>query len=253
MKRNNRNFIVLCIATVLLIFSVIPASAQSAATKRLYVATAGGFELNEAAANDALRAGADINWQNGSMGDETMLIMAIKGYKDPNMIKFLLDHGADASIRDNTGKTALEWAHQYNIGKNRNGRDILALLEAASGQSQPSAPPTRVNPVTPMGGTASGLPRGSTTIKGAPGAAEIKATTESFDWVAPIQVIGTDVRGRIPHKCWNVKLDVKITFEKQSSGERSSVRRGIEGTPLKEMFCIWRDDAGQLDFVTYQP
>jgi hypothetical protein len=272
MKQTTRNSAVLCLAIALVIVAALPARAQSAATRRLYVATSGGFELNEAAANDALRAGADINWQNGDMGDETMLIMAIKGFKEPNLVKFLLEHGADASLRDRSGKTALEWAHQYNIGKNRNGRDIVALLEAASGQSKPTATAQVSPPPASVRGTIGALPKGSTTIKGAPSAAEIKAMIEqkmtvnyehhfwgkeantvSFDWMGPIQVIGTDIRGRIPHKCWNVKLDVNITFEKPSTGERSSARRGIEGNPNREMFCIWREDGGQLDFVTYQP
>lgn len=103
------------------------AFAQSAETRRLYVAV-DGFELNEAAADDALKAGADINWQNDAMKGETMLIMAIKGFKDAKTIKYLLDNGADASIKDDSGKTALEWARQYNIGRDRNGKTILAML-----------------------------------------------------------------------------------------------------------------------------
>lgn len=264
---------ILLFALLLVLGATAATFAQSAATRRLYVATAGGFDLNEAAANDALAAGADINWQNPGMGGETMLISAIKGYKEPKLIKYLLEHGANASIKDDSGKTALEWAHQYNIGKDRNGRDILAMLDAAGGTTKPVPVPPKPAP-KPQGGagTVSGVPQGSSTIKGAPGAAEIKAMVEqkmtvnyehhfwgtqpndvSFNWLGPIQVIGTDVRGRIPHKCWNVKLDVKITMVKQSTGETSSVRRGIEGNPIREMWCIWRDDAGHLDFVTYQP
>jgi TonB family protein len=111
-----------------------------------------------------------------------------------------------------------------------------------------------------------------TTPYGAPSITEIKTMIEqkmsvnyenhfggnelnkvTFDWLGPVEVVGTDVRGRIPHKCWNVKLDLKVTFEKPSSGEIGSVTRGIQGRPIREMFCIWREDGGALDFVTYQP
>src|SRR4051812_18116524 len=105
---------------VMLLFSLalMAAMAQgqdNPATRRLYVATAGGFDLDEAAAKVALEAGADINWKNDAMGGETMLITAIKGFKEPKVIKFLLAHGADAKLKDDSGKTALVWAIQYGI------------------------------------------------------------------------------------------------------------------------------------------
>ncbi|HVE57719.1 MAG TPA: ankyrin repeat domain-containing protein, partial [Pyrinomonadaceae bacterium] len=106
-------------AILMIFFFVTGASAQTAATKRLDVAV-NGFELNEAAAKDALDAGADINWQNDAMSGETMLITAIKGFKDAKVIKFLVENGADPNIKDDSGKTALEWARQYNIGRDRN-------------------------------------------------------------------------------------------------------------------------------------
>jgi Ankyrin repeats (many copies) len=279
MMRTRSMFLVLCLSAATILFAAVSVMAQSDATRRLYVATSGGFELNEAAANNALKAGADINWQNPGMTGETMLIMAIKGFKDPSMVKFLIDHGADATIKDDKGKTALDWALQYNLGKDRNGREILAMLEAASGVKTtggntaggntaggPKNAP--VQPTKPHGPT----PQNAPTPKGAPSAAEIKEMIEekmtinyehhfwgtgsnevSFNWMGPIQVVGTDVRGSASRKCWNTKLDVKITIVKPSTGETSSVRRGIEGTPIREMFCIWRDTAGKLDFVTYQP
>ena len=261
------------ISSVLFISAMTVVAQTNSATRRLYVATGGGFDLNEAAANDALKAGADINWRNDAMGGETMLIMSIKGFKEPNIIKYLLDHGADASIKDDTGKTALDWANQYNLGKNRNGRTILAMLEAASGENGPATPTdpdightTKPTPPAPLPEPQPVSPRGAPSIAEIKGMIEEKMTINyenhfggnelnkvTFEWLGPVQVIGTDVRGRIPHKCWNVKLDLKVTFEKPSSGEIGSVTRGIQGRPIREMFCIWRQDGGALDFVTYQP
>lgn len=251
---------------------------QTDATRRLSVAVV-GFELNEAAAKDALEAGADINWKNDAMGGETMLITAIKGFKEPKVIKFLLDNGADAGIKDDSGKTALEWARQYNIGRDRNGREILAMLEAAGGKTKAA------NPNKEEADTANGKRDGgdknakSTGIKfsnakrkdGGPSETDIKQMIEKkmtanyethfwgeknkveFEWLAPIQIGGQEIKGRIPVKCWVVKLDVKITFTKPSSGETSWARRGINGDPVKEGFCVSKDVFGDWDFLTYAP
>lgn len=248
--------------------------AQSDANRRLYVAVV-GYEVNEAAAKDALKAGADINWQNDQMGGETMLIMEVKGFKDPKAVKFLLDNGADPNIKDDSGKTALEWAHQYNIGRDRSGKEILAMLEAATRQTKPA------NPNKGDAGTATADTNAkSTNIKfsaakrkdGGPSEEDVKEMIErkmtdtyeshfccneknkvEFEWLAPIQIGGQETRGRIPVKCWAVKLDVKITFTKPSSGETSWARRGINGDPVKEGFCVFKDGFGEWDFLTYAP
>jgi hypothetical protein len=57
------------------------------ANRRLSVAVV-GFEFNEAAAKEALAAGADINWKNDALNGETLLIQAIKSFKDAKVIKF---------------------------------------------------------------------------------------------------------------------------------------------------------------------
>ena len=41
----------------------------------------------------------------------------------PEMVKFLLDYGADRSIKSTDGKTAYDYAVQFN------NKDIIALLE----------------------------------------------------------------------------------------------------------------------------
>jgi hypothetical protein len=275
---------IICSAVTIALLLSISAFAQSAATRRLYVATSGGFELNEAAAKDALKAGADINWQNDAMGGETMLITALKGQKDAQTIKFLLDNGADANIKDDSGKTVLEWAHQYNIGRNRNGREILAMLEAAAGQSKNTSPEKTNNPQPETRNSVDDDKTASTTKQtaakttspkrrdGSPSADEVKTMIEKkmtsiyedhfcckeknkveFEWLAPIQIGGQETRGRIPVQCWAAKIDLKVTFTKQSSGETGRVRRGINGDPVKEGFCIFKDAFDEWDYLTYAP
>lgn len=269
-------FIILCATATVF-------AQKSDATRRLYVATT-GFELNEAAAKDALASGADINWQNDAMSGETMLITAIKGFKEAKVIKFLLDNGADAGLKDDSGKTALNWARQYNIGRDRNGREILAMLEAAARQettktdktnNTEEAPEKKPNNTdkTPIKTTNKTAPTEKQTRRGgAPTADEIKAMIErkmttnyedhfccneknkvEFEWFAPVQIGAQETRGRIPTKCWAVKLDVKVKFTKPSSGEQSWAQRGVNGNPLKEMFCVFKDGFGEWDFLTYQP
>ena len=74
-----------------------------------------------------------------------------------------------------------------------------------------------------------------------------------FEWLAPIQIGGQITRGSIPGSCWEARIDVKVTFTKQSSGETGSVRRGINGNPVKEGFCIWTNAYDQWDYLTYAP
>lgn len=263
----------------ILIITVVTVSvfAQDAATKRLDVAV-NGFELNEAAAKDALEAGADINWQNPAMNGETMLIMAIKGFKEPKVVKFLLENGADPNIKDDSGKTALQWARQYGIGRDRNGREILKMLEDAVNKktdqntdvekTPTTKTPTKTNTKTTPTKTAPTTKR----TGGAPTADEIKAmleekftsiyedhfggtekSTVEFEWLAPIVFGAQIVKGEVPVKCWAAKIDVKVTFTKPSTGETSWARRGINGNPIKEGFCIYRDAFDEWTYLTYAP
>src|SRR3954468_12538824 len=107
MKHTGRTLFFVLFSLTLTIVASSTAMAQSDPNRRLLVACCNGYDLNEAAALDAIKGGADINWQNPAMSGETMLINAIKAFQEPKVVKFLLDHGADASIKDDTGKTAL--------------------------------------------------------------------------------------------------------------------------------------------------
>jgi hypothetical protein len=111
-----------------------------------------------------------------------------------------------------------------------------------------------------------------TTQSGAPTTAEVKEMIErkmtekyetfyccneknkvEFDWAAPIQLGGQETRGRIPVSCRAARIDVKITFTKLSTGETRSVRRGINGDPVKEEFCVYKDAYDEWTYLTYAP
>jgi hypothetical protein len=254
---------------------VTPVVAQSDATRKLYTQVV-GYELNEAAAKDALAAGGDINWKNDAMSGETMLITAIKGFKDAKVIKFLLEHGADRNIKDESGKTALDWARQYNIGRNQNGRDILALLEGAAKEEKPNAgADTRPNNnPTPTNTTAATTPTAKPPRRtsGPPTVADVKWTMEqsfggiyeshfygvknkvTFEWAGPITVGALQAVRAAPKPCYPVKLKVTVTAEDPRDGNRSTVTRGLESTAgnyKEEIFCFYRDGFGEWAYGTY--
>ena len=240
-----------------------------------------GYELNEAAAKDALGRGADVNWRNNAMGDETMLIMEVKGQQKLEAIKFLLNNGADPNIKDESGRTALSWARQ-RLPNNRVGREILALLEAASGQAATGTKPAGTTPDDrpaatnkPAAGTRAPADRTPRRSGGAPTAEEIKETLEksftaayqnhffgvknivTFEWIGPITIGAQIVNGRIPKRCYPAKLNVKVTAEDPRDGNRSTVARGTEanigGFNKTEIFCFSRDGFGEWEYSTYEP
>jgi ankyrin repeat protein len=65
------------------------------------------------------RPGVDVNWQNEADGNKTLLIQAIASNASDeddkrDIVKMLLDKGADIEVRDTSGKRALD----YSISKN---------------------------------------------------------------------------------------------------------------------------------------
>ena len=63
---------------------------------------------------DLADAGADVNAKN-SDGTTVLMILAAKGQGDE--VRDALKAGADASLRDNNGRTALDYLHLANCGK----------------------------------------------------------------------------------------------------------------------------------------
>lgn len=274
---SNSLFIIFA-AALLLFCGNVSTFAQSDSTRRLLVAVV-GYEVNEAAAKDALKAGADINWQNDAMGGETMLITEIKGFKDPKAVKFLLDNGADPNIKDDSGKTALEWARQYNIGRDRAGREIIAMLEAASGQKTNPAKTentTADNKTKTTNKPDPNKPTNTVANKkrtgGAPSDEEIKATMEksfgnryeswfygvknkvSFEWVGGVRVGTIQTIKAAPKPCYPVELQVSVTAEDPRDGNRMTVVRGTNSTTgsyKEEIFCFYKDGFGEWDYGTY--
>ena len=85
-----------------------------------------------------LEKGANINYTHPTKSYNTALNYAILK-ASPSLVKFLLDHGADPSVRDRMGgheKTALERAHQYISRKMTSNprtqeklKEIIGILE----------------------------------------------------------------------------------------------------------------------------
>lgn len=250
--------------------------AQEDLNRRLNVAV-NGFELDEAAAKKALANGADINQKNEAMGDETLLITAIKGFKEAKVIKFLLDNGANPNIRDHSGKTALDWAEQYRIGKDNNGREILKLLGSRSDKTA-TAQNGSTKPLPKQTGTPANRPTTvavqNKTVTGGPSINQIRQTLEknlttayenhfygvknrvTFEWIGGIMVGQPERRLRLAQLCYPVKLNVKVTATDPRDGNTSTVFRGTEaeiaGYRKTEIFCFFKNGFGEWEYGTYE-
>jgi|GEM_PF-2584640 len=252
----------------------------SSLDRRLFVAVS-GYELNEAEAKNLLAKGANINAVNGAMGGETFLINDIKSFKEPKFIKFLLDNGADPNIKDESGKTALDWALQYNMGRNRDGKEIIKLLQTAM-KMAPTANETNNNNQVAVTKTTPANNQRQTTTKikvptsktGPPSAAEVKQTIEksftgiyqshffgiknivTFQWSGGITVGKIQTVNSAPEACYPVKLKVRVTAQDPRDGNTSVSDRGqdakIGGFLKNEIFCFYRDGFGEWTYGIYE-
>ena len=84
---------------------------------------------DEGTVSSLLAKGADVNETTG--GGQTALILAVI-FGHTNLVKLLVNAGADSQLRDNLGLNAIEWA------KRRGSREALEIL---TGTPQSSAPP----------------------------------------------------------------------------------------------------------------
>lgn len=86
---------------------------------------------------EALDAGADINERPGY--EKASPLMAACGAGDPEIISLLLERGADGSLRDNEGHTALFYVfnvenleillgHKFSVNE-KNGKNTTILME----------------------------------------------------------------------------------------------------------------------------
>jgi hypothetical protein len=120
--------------------TALPAHADFSHIDRQLFNVTTDYQFDAEKANYYLSAGADINALNEQMDDQTMLILAIKSFAKPEVVQWLLAHGADPSIRDAKGKTALDWAMQYGIDRHPEGHRVVAALRGAMGQAVGAAP-----------------------------------------------------------------------------------------------------------------
>ncbi len=111
---------------------------MSAVDRRLYVAVV-GYELNEAAAEDALESGANINLRDPAQRNDTLLILAIRNFSNPGVIRWILDKGGDPSLTNSEGRTARSIALQLSYDRLPGGREILAMLGAGGTRRAPTA------------------------------------------------------------------------------------------------------------------
>ena len=84
-------------------------------------------EGNYEAVRKLIEAGADVNEYNN-------LICAVRFSKGANIIKLLIDSGANIDIRDINGRTALDWAKQIN------NIEVVKILEEAGASN------SKINP-----------------------------------------------------------------------------------------------------------
>lgn len=259
---------------ILFLMITVAGFAQGDVNRKLSVAV-NGFDFNELAAKKAMADGADINQKNDAMGGETLLISAVKGFKDSKIFKFLIENGADISLRDYSNKTALDWAMQYNFGRNNNEREIIKLLG-----NVPNKPAAPVN--NPPIGSLKEKPQPITrdapvqnkTISGGPGINEIKQTVEknltdayqnhfygvinkvTFQWIGGIIIGQPGNNLKLSPKCYPAKLDVKITITDPRDGNTTTISRGMKavigGYHKTEIFCFFKNGFGEWDYGTYE-
>ncbi len=265
---------------VVLLFSGYLSFSQELSTldRKLFVAVS-GYDLNEANAKSLINQGANINAVNGALGGETFLINDIKSFKEPKFIKFLLENGADPNIKDESGKTALMYAQQYNIGRNRDGKEIIQMLMKAMNikpgvnENNKSQPTTTNHEVAPARNNQPVSVKAKNKT-GPPSAAEVKQTMErsftgiyeshffgvknnvSFNWTGGIIIGNIQKVNSAPSPCYPVKLSVKVTATDPRDGNTSVSDRGqgakIGGFTKNEVFCFYRNGLGEWEYGTYE-
>lgn len=87
---------------------------------------------DESAVSALLATGADVN--ESTNGGQTALILAIV-FGHTNLVRTLLNAGADPQLKDNLGLNAIDWAHRRGL------TEALALL---TNNPEPSSRPQRI-------------------------------------------------------------------------------------------------------------
>ena len=87
---------------------------------------------DEQAVSALLAKGADVN-ETTSGGQSALILAVIFGHT--NLVKLLMNAGADPHLRDNLGLNAIEWAQRRGL------TEAVAIL---TNNSQSSTPPTRI-------------------------------------------------------------------------------------------------------------
>ncbi len=165
----------------------LPAHADFSHIDRQLFNETSGYNFDAEKANYYLSAGADINARNEAMDDQTILILAIKSFAKPEVVQWLLAHGADPSIRDAKGKTALDWANQYGIDRHPEGHRVVAALRGAMGQDAGAAPADATPAASVPARTANVPARQTNTVPSANDVRAATAATAAASVGGPIQ------------------------------------------------------------------
>ncbi len=110
---------------------------QGADADRMLRDAMSGYYINEAQARHALAAGADVNQRVPNADNATLLIDKVRQGADASVIRWLLQNGANPSLRDARGRTAASYASALS------GPDVAALLGVGRPQPAHKAAPPR--------------------------------------------------------------------------------------------------------------
>jgi hypothetical protein len=199
--------IALVVGAVLPAGVLIPSPAQAqdmrAIDRRLLVAVT-SMAFDEPAAVEALAAGADINARNPAMDDDSLLIAAIRQFKEPAVIAWLLDHGADPTATNRQGRNAASYFRQYHMDRSAEGRAALARLEGAAGGA------ARTQPGAGAQGQGQGAvaPARAPQARAVPSAAETRAATAAAAAASTAAIGGPVVPG--VYECINQQAQISM-------------------------------------------
>jgi ankyrin repeat protein len=89
----------------------------------------------EDCAQALLEAGANIGQRTGTLTKSSTPLHLAAEYSHPNLVRYLIDEGADISLQNSEGKSCLETAMETNVGlsEHHKNKTIDILLEASNG------------------------------------------------------------------------------------------------------------------------
>ncbi|NUO63734.1 MAG: ankyrin repeat domain-containing protein [Gemmatimonadaceae bacterium] len=134
-----RSFLAACIAASLVLLCPLNLRAQSGPWAHSSPQLKGEALVRDADGGDLremrliVQGGGDVNWQLSPTGLTPLMAAASADHLE--VVQFLIEHGADPSMRDSNGFTALERAQRYGAN------DVVRYLERLGASAEPVPPP----------------------------------------------------------------------------------------------------------------